>query len=106
MQLLSLAARTLHNHWSKWTGKHREIVDTFWKEWAKKNWFYRLCAPLRLFSVATNNGTEGTNLALKKEFTKYEQSTLYKSFLLSMQMIEEASTDPEKQVLILLLYCF
>lgn len=103
----TLAIRTLVKHWKeKWseTPKVRQALQKFFKSWMSRatylGWFHRFANSLGLsmFSIATNNGLEGTNNILKKEYTQRELQGISKMILLVEQFVHDCSVDSERTV--------
>lgn len=102
-----LAGFALLEHWQqKWSSIPRvwQALEKFYKSWLKRpayvGWFYRFADSLGLsiFSVATNNGLEGTNNILKKDYTNRELLGVSKFILLVEQFVGDCSSDPEREV--------
>jgi hypothetical protein len=51
-----------------------------------------------MFSIATNNGMEGTNKIIKDDYTHREQLGFSRFLLLAEQLVQEWSIDPEREV--------
>jgi hypothetical protein len=82
----------------------KKATDKFTRSWLdqpdKATWYYRFADSLglSLFSLPTDNGLEGTNNMLKKEYTQRELSGLSRTILLAEQFIQDRSKDPERKV--------
>lgn len=73
----------------KWQAKEPEFVAYFKKEWVSKNPHWYACANLK--APNTNNGTEGTNLTLKRDHTLRERQPMTQFSVVFLQMLRHIS---------------
>uniref|UniRef100_A0A915DHL5 Transposase n=1 Tax=Ditylenchus dipsaci TaxID=166011 RepID=A0A915DHL5_9BILA len=101
------ASQTLIAHWNQKWNEHRRIMGDlheFHQSWLLREdyngWFYRFASSIGvgMSSLPTNNGLEGTNNMLKKEYTQRELIGITRFLLLDEQYIHDCSVDQERKL--------
>ena len=96
-----LAAQTLFKNWNEeWKNQPRfmQAIDKFVDSWLRRATYrFAATANLSMSSFSTNNGLEGTNNMIKKEYTAGELLGIAR-FLLLIEQYVQRSIDPERKI--------